>query len=105
MFKNLFWFLGLGSGGLFTCGSYSQTATISLQAEASKYKKGLNWIRELLYQTKFTADRIKVIALKMSNAVAQTKRSGRRIVSYAVKNLWYSKGKLYIFLIIMIKKL
>lgn len=83
--------IGLGSGGLFTCGSYSQTATISLQAEASKYKKGLNWIRELLYQTKFTADRIKVIALKMSNAVAQTKRSGRRIVSYAVKNLWYSK--------------
>ncbi|XP_066250958.1 uncharacterized protein C05D11.1-like [Euwallacea similis] len=83
--------LGLGAGGLFTCGSYSQSVTLSLQLETSKYQKGLNWIEDLLYHTQFTAERLKVIALKMSNAVAQSKRSGRNVASYAMKNLWYSK--------------
>lgn len=84
--------IGLGGGSLFSCGSYSQTATLAIQVETSKYEKGMQWLQELLYKTKFTLDRIKVIALKMNNTVAQAKRSGRNVASYAMKNLWYSKG-------------
>ncbi|ERL93539.1 uncharacterized protein C05D11.1 [Dendroctonus ponderosae] len=83
--------LGLGNCSLFACGIYSQTASIALHLETSKYAKGINWIRELLYHVKFTAERVKVIALKMSNSVAQCKRSGRNVASYAMKNLWYLK--------------
>ena len=84
---------GLGAAGLFICGNYSNTATVSLQVEAAKYENGINWLHNLLFKTKFTAERLKVIALKMNNAVAQAKRSGRSVASYAMKNLWYSEGK------------
>ncbi|XP_050309780.1 uncharacterized protein C05D11.1-like [Anthonomus grandis grandis] len=84
--------LGIGACGMFSCGSYSQTAILAIQVECIKYLKGLNWIKELLYQTKFTPERVKVISMKMSNAVAQAKRSGRNVASYTMKNLWYPKG-------------
>lgn len=83
--------IGLDGGDLFTCGSYSETVTVSLQAEAAKYETCLNWLKELLYKTKFTAERLKVIALKMNNALAQTKRRGGSVASYAMKNLWFSR--------------
>ncbi|XP_017774305.1 PREDICTED: uncharacterized protein C05D11.1-like [Nicrophorus vespilloides] len=83
--------LGLG-GGLasdFKCGTFSHTANIMLQVETAKYAKGISWLRELLYQTVFDAERLKIIATKMVNNVSQAKRSGRNVVSYATKGLWY----------------
>ncbi|KAF7269964.1 hypothetical protein GWI33_017052 [Rhynchophorus ferrugineus] len=84
--------IGLGRGSLFSCGIYAQTAILSLQVESSKYEKGLQWLQTLLYKVNFSVDRIKLISLKMNNAVAQAKRSGRNVASYAMKNLWYSQG-------------
>ncbi|KAJ8970899.1 hypothetical protein NQ317_009051 [Molorchus minor] len=84
--------IGLGGGrGHFKCGNYSQTCVLNLQVEASKYEIGLRWLRELLYKTVFTTERLKVIAMKMNNTVAQAKRSGRSVVSYAMKGMCYSE--------------
>lgn len=84
--------LGTHKADLFKCGSYSQTATLSLHVEANKYEVGLTWLRDLLYKTVFTPDRLKVIATKLNNSVAQAKRSGRNIVAYVMKGLCYNKG-------------
>lgn len=85
--------IGLGGGRcLFQCGNYSQTCTVNLQVEASKYEIGLKWMKELLYKTIFTVERLKVVALKMTNSAAQVKRSGKTVVSYALKGMYYSKG-------------
>ncbi|KAJ8921035.1 hypothetical protein NQ315_015831 [Exocentrus adspersus] len=81
----------LGGKAMFRCGSYSQTCTVTLQVEASKYEIGLRWLRELLYKTVFTAERLKVVAMKMNNSVSQVKRSGRSVVAYAMKGMSYSK--------------
>ncbi|KAK9870443.1 hypothetical protein WA026_008009 [Henosepilachna vigintioctopunctata] len=83
--------LGLSKSGLFKCGPFSQTAVVMLQVESSKFKKGLEWLSDILYNTVFTSERLKVTATKMINAAAQTKRSGRDMVSYALKALCFAE--------------
>lgn len=85
--------IGTGSrGGRFSCGPYSNTAVIFLQVEAAKYEKGINWLREILYQTVLTPERLKIMANKMVNDVAQAKRQGRSVVSYVMKGIRYIEG-------------
>lgn len=86
--------IGLGTSARFSCGPYSHTVSIMLQVEEAKYKRGVEWLRELLYQSEFTADRIHIIATKMSNDVAQTKRKGNKVAADLLKGLCYVKGKL-----------
>ena len=62
------------------------------QLELSKYAKGVNWIKELLYQTEFTAERLKVTGAKIINDVAQVKRRGNKVVGDLLKGLLYKKG-------------
>ncbi len=57
-----------------------------------KYVQGVQWIRELLYQTQFTAERMKIIATKMVNDVSQLKRNGRYIVQTLFKEMTFNKG-------------
>lgn len=84
--------IGLGTSGRFTCGPYSNTVSVMLQVEEAKYKRGIEWLRELLYQTQFTTERLQIIAMKMSNHVAQSKRSGNNVSSALMKGLCYVKG-------------
>lgn len=67
------------------------------QLELSKYKKGVQWIKKLLYQTELISDRLKIIATKMINNVAQIKRRGSKIVSDLMKGLTYNEGNFDIF--------
>lgn len=86
-------FLGVINYSLFQTGSYSNTAGISLQVDTSKFDIGLNWLKELLYKTIFTPERLKVIAMKMNNTVAQFKRNGRKVASYVMRGMCYLTGK------------
>ncbi|KAL2732287.1 uncharacterized protein V1477_014528 [Vespula maculifrons] len=75
----------------FSCGPYSHSANLTIQLELSKYKKGVQWIRKLLYQTELISDRLKIIATKIINNVAQIKRRGSKIVSDLMKGLTYNE--------------
>ncbi|XP_022918722.1 uncharacterized protein C05D11.1-like [Onthophagus taurus] len=83
--------IGLTSSGIsrFRCGMYSTTATVMLQVEKGKYAKGMEWLKEILYKTVFTSERLKIIATKIVNDVAQAKRSGKNVVSYIMRGLCY----------------
>ncbi|KAF5295450.1 hypothetical protein FQA39_LY13111 [Lamprigera yunnana] len=81
---------GLDSGR-FSCASFANTVSIILQVEPGKFERGVIWLRELLYQTKFTVERLKIIASKMINEVAQAKRSGSDMVSYIMRSLRYKE--------------
>jgi Zn-dependent M16 (insulinase) family peptidase len=85
--------IGLGSKPLFKCGPYSHTISVMLQVEIAKYEKGIEWLRDILYNTVFSVDRLKIISAKMNNAVAQAKRSGRDIVAYTMRGLRFVKSK------------
>ena len=59
----------------------------------SKYAKGVKWIKELLYQTEFTPERLKVTGAKIINEVAQAKRNGSKLADDLLNGLLYKKGK------------
>ncbi|XP_003399672.2 uncharacterized protein C05D11.1 [Bombus terrestris] len=83
--------LGVSNSSRFSCGLYSYTALLILHLEMEKYEKGVQWIKELLYETKLTPDRLKITAAKMVNDVAQFKRQGNKIVNDLMQGLIYKK--------------
>ncbi|XP_054283976.1 uncharacterized protein C05D11.1-like [Macrosteles quadrilineatus] len=83
--------LGLETTSRFQCGPYCQTGSLMLQLEPSKYERGIEWVKELLYNTHLNAERLKIIAAKMVNDVAQVKRKGNTIVRELMKGLLYTK--------------
>uniref|UniRef100_T1IR04 Presequence protease, mitochondrial n=1 Tax=Strigamia maritima TaxID=126957 RepID=T1IR04_STRMM len=60
-------------------GTYLQTLQISLTLETKRYKKGVQWLRELLYFTQFKPDRLKIVANRMLNSISNLKRQGETI--------------------------
>nr|XP_018913326.1 PREDICTED: uncharacterized protein C05D11.1-like [Bemisia tabaci] len=84
--------VGLERMPRFTCGPYSETLRLFVQLEPEKFEKGVNWIREILYQTVFTAERIKIIATKIINDVFAIKRCGNSMVRNLMKGLFFKKS-------------
>ena len=81
---------GLGVGGYrFMPGAYSQSAILSIQAEPSKYETAVSWIRKILFQTKLTADRAKVLGTKMENSVSEMKRRGSQVVKIMMNSMMF----------------
>ncbi|XP_076165963.1 uncharacterized protein C05D11.1 isoform X2 [Ptiloglossa arizonensis] len=81
----------LGTDERFSCGSCGYSTLLMLYLEIEKYEKGVQWIKELLYETELTLDRLKIIAAKMINDIAQVKRKGNKIVNDLMKGLMYKK--------------
>lgn len=82
---------GFNNSSRYSCGIFSNNITLIIQCEMSKYNKGIQWIKELLYDTKFTVDRLKIICLKMINEITQLKKQGNGIVKSLIKGLIYNK--------------
>ncbi|KAK6619201.1 hypothetical protein RUM44_003583 [Polyplax serrata] len=76
----------------FSCGSYCHSASLALQVEPRKYEDGIKWIRELLFNTVFTKERLKIIATKIINDVPQFKRKGSKIVYDLMKGMRFGEG-------------
>ncbi|XP_053684394.1 uncharacterized protein C05D11.1-like [Sabethes cyaneus] len=81
--------LGIETRSRFSLGPFSTAATLFMQVIPTKYEIGINWIAELLRNTEFTPERIKVCASKMVNDVAQAKREGNSIVRDLLKAMYY----------------
>lgn len=54
----------------------------------------MQWIKELLYDTEFTVERLKVNGAKLLNEVPSVKREGNNMTRAILKGLKYKKGKL-----------
>uniref|UniRef100_U5EMA1 Putative zn2+-dependent endopeptidase insulinase superfamily n=1 Tax=Corethrella appendiculata TaxID=1370023 RepID=U5EMA1_9DIPT len=81
--------LGLQTKNRFSLGPYGNTAAIVFQVQPKKYEIGVNWFVELLHNTIFTAERIKVCAAKIINDVAQAKREGYSVVKDLLRGIFY----------------
>lgn len=89
--------LGIETRSRFSLGPFGTTATLFMQVIPSKYEIGINWIADLLHNSEFTPERIKVCASKMVNDVAQAKREGNSIVRDLLKAMYYGSGNLLSF--------
>ncbi|XP_023210956.1 uncharacterized protein C3H1.02c-like [Centruroides sculpturatus] len=85
-------FLGLHELDVFSPGSFAQLVTLFLKVEEEKYQKGIQWIHELLYKTKFTVDRIQVLVKKMLKKIAKCKRQGDSILHCLENNVTFKEN-------------
>jgi len=79
------------AGHRFLPGSFAQSAVLFLQAEPEKYEVAVHWITKLLFHSKFTAERAKVLATKMENSVSELKRKGSKVVSIMMNAVLFSE--------------
>ena len=64
------------------------------QVEREKYETGVKWLREILYQTKFPADRLKTTVKRMIKDIAKCKRKGYSVLRALIRGSTFFKGKL-----------
>lgn len=83
--------LGVG-GSRFSCGNFSNVVMLTLKVEMDKYRKAVQWLRQLLYDVVFTEERMKIVANKMVNDVARMKRDGGTVVQAIMREINFSKG-------------
>eukprot|EP00795_Rhopilema_esculentum_P010837 gene10837-19653_t len=86
-------------GDTFSPGRCSEVFMLQLKMETSKFERGIQWLRELLYKVQFTADRIKIVATKILNDIPNEKRSGKKVAQALIRDIYYVKGLSTVFLI------
>ncbi|XP_018058136.1 PREDICTED: uncharacterized protein C05D11.1-like [Atta colombica] len=72
----------------------SSSVYLMLQFEYEKYEKSVKWIKELLYDTVLTIDRLKEVAIKKLNDIAELKIEGERVANDLMKIALYNEGKI-----------
>jgi Zn-dependent M16 (insulinase) family peptidase len=68
-------------GRAFACGTFAQAVVLNLKSEVSKYERIVEWMKDLIFNTQFTAERLIITAQKLVNDAAQFKREGMEMVS------------------------
>ncbi|CAG8657149.1 528_t:CDS:10, partial [Cetraspora pellucida] len=67
---------------------YEGMICFSVKVEAAKYATGIQWLRDLLWNTEFTVERLKICASKLLNDIPQAKREGYdKVLPEAIKLL------------------
>eukprot|EP01080_Neovahlkampfia_damariscottae_P006879 gene6879-11041_t len=81
------------SGGNFVCGSFAQLTYFEMKFDSSKFERGLEWIHDILWNTKFDPERIKISAVKLINDVSNFKRDAKSISRAAINRLNFNVTK------------
>lgn len=84
--------IGLESNTQFSCGPFSNIVSMMIQVEPKKYEKGVQWLCDLLFNTVIKAERVRVCAAKIANAVSQAKRKGNSVVCNLLKSMYYKSN-------------
>ncbi|KAG0262678.1 hypothetical protein BG011_009899 [Mortierella polycephala] len=79
---------GVGVNGMFR-----QLALVVLKTERAKYNEGIAWLQRMTWNTRFDADRLKVIATKLLNDIPQQKRDGSRMSRACMDVITYDYEK------------
>ena len=64
---------------------FSQNVAVGLTLERDKFSRGVEWLRDLVYSVVFTQERVRVIATKVKNSIAELKRDGYTVAKDMLK--------------------
>ncbi|KAG2229893.1 Metalloenzyme, LuxS/M16 peptidase-like protein [Thamnidium elegans] len=74
------------------CG-FRELAVFTLKAKASKYAQSIQWLHDILWDTKFTVERLKIVASQILNDIPQAKRDGHDMGNATMRALQYDPKK------------
>ena len=76
--------IGLGS-------SFSETIAVEFKVEASQYETGIAWLRDLLWGSEFSLERLRVAAAKLAQSLPEQKRDGRAVSWALSRSMLFSE--------------
>jgi hypothetical protein len=101
--------IGLG-GSRMASGAFAQNVLVHLKVEREKFGRGIEWLHDIVFQTVFTQvrndftyklaqlfsvslmqERVKVIATKVENGIAEMKRSGSDVAKAMAKMITFGE--------------
>lgn len=80
---------GLNNGSF---SPFSNHFRVSIQVQIQLYQQGVIWLRNLLYRTIFTPERIKVCTLKLLNKVCEARRNEKLVCRQLLDALFFEKS-------------
>src|SRR4051812_6381817 len=77
---------GLGVDGVFT-----ELLRVSIKVESTKFDTGVAWLRDVLFQSEFTKERLEVTLAKIQQSLPEMKRDGSSMARSVLSDLVYDK--------------
>jgi Zn-dependent M16 (insulinase) family peptidase len=78
--------------GSFGMGSvFSELLRMSIRVESTKYDLGIAWLRDVLFQSEFTKDRLEVTLAKVQQSLPEMKRDGNTVAKSIFNDLTLDK--------------
>ncbi|KAG1456615.1 hypothetical protein G6F56_006789 [Rhizopus delemar] len=66
---------------------FKELVVFKLKAKTSKYKKAIQWLKDIMWNTKFTAERLKIVATQILGDIPQAKREGYGMAANTIQAL------------------
>jgi Zn-dependent M16 (insulinase) family peptidase len=77
--------------GLGMDGTFGELLRMSIKVESSKYDTGIAWLRNVLFQSEFTKERLEITLAKVLQSLPETKRHGSVMAKSVFSELVFDK--------------
>ncbi|KAF8507185.1 Metalloenzyme, LuxS/M16 peptidase-like protein [Russula emetica] len=85
--QTVFYEVNLGTSGMFT-----ETLGVAIRVEVAKYELAVAWLRDLLYGSEFTKERLQIIVAQIQQALPGLKRDGSTVLSAVTTELLHDES-------------
>lgn len=80
------------SSGFGIDSAFGELLRMSIKVEANKYDIGIAWLRDTLFQSEFTAERLQVTLAKIQQNLPELKRDGNSVSRSVHSDLIFDKS-------------
>jgi Zn-dependent M16 (insulinase) family peptidase len=85
--QTVYYEVGLGTSGMF-----AETLRITIRVELAKYELAVAWLRDLLYGSEFTKERLQITVAQIQQALPGLKRDGSTVLSSVTTELLHDEN-------------
>lgn len=71
---------------------FTELLRVSIKVESAKYDMGIAWLRDILFQSEFTKDRLEVTLAKVQQSLPEMKRDGNTVAKSIFDDLIFDKS-------------
>lgn len=77
--------------GLGFDGAFGELLRVSIKVESTKYDTGIAWLRDVVFQSEFTKERLEVTLAKVQQSLPEMKRDGNSVARSVFNDLTFDK--------------
>ncbi|KAF7726657.1 hypothetical protein EC973_008530 [Apophysomyces ossiformis] len=75
-----------------SCG-FRELVVFSLKAKTAKYERAIQWLKDIMWNTQFSIERLKIVAYQIINDIPQAKRDAHSMLNACMRAFQYDTSK------------